>query len=188
MANTIGGLGEYARRSTVKVTIVPGTSAIGDRRRARSGSGGSCGAPVSGSRRPTKPNFQSLAAAGGRRRHARRLGAAGRLDREHAPPREELAVRHRRAGRDLVRDRRARGRNDAIASVVRNRSTSAPSASTTSAITCPGSAASSAAVSSSAGMGGAGVADVAPRSSTSASFGDAEPAGERARPRARACR
>ena len=64
-----------------------------------------------------------------------------------------------RAAGDLRRRRAGPGDQPARASVVRKSRTSAPSASTTSAMTWPGSAASSAAVSRKAGLGGAGVAD-----------------------------
>ena len=62
------------------------------------------------------------------------------------------------------------GRYEPIASVVRNNSTSAPSASTTSAITWPGSAVSSAFVSSSAACAVPVLPTVAARSSAIAAF------------------
>src|SRR5438477_8329249 len=58
MPKITGGLSEYTRWSIVYVTIVPGTSAIAMESDPL-GNGGICGAPVSGSARPTKPYFQS---------------------------------------------------------------------------------------------------------------------------------
>src|SRR4051812_7605776 len=90
MAKITGGLSEYTRWSIVNVTIVPGTSAIGTGALPL-GNGGICGAPESGSARPTKPYFQSpdrpAADDDGRGGSGRRGGAAG----GHPPPDRELA-------------------------------------------------------------------------------------------------
>jgi hypothetical protein len=65
-ANTTGGDCEYASESSVKVTTVAGTSAIGAGSMSSTlpptndtRAGGRCSAPVSRSREPTKPYFQS---------------------------------------------------------------------------------------------------------------------------------
>src|SRR6185436_6462985 len=54
------------------------------------------------------PSVSAIGAAGGRRRDARGFGPARRLDRDHAPPREELAVGEIAARADL-RGHRPRG-------------------------------------------------------------------------------
>ena len=63
----IGGLGEYAIRSTVNVLMVASTSAIGAASMSSwwalvndTRAGGRCRAPDSRSRLPSKPNFQSF--------------------------------------------------------------------------------------------------------------------------------
>ena len=107
-----------------------------------------------------------LAARGGRRRHARRLGPARRLDREHAPPREELAVRAAAPpaatcaaiGRARPVRRRARRWRGTGARRRRRRAR-------TSATTCPGSACSSSAASSSPGCAAPALPTVGARSS-----------------------
>src|SRR5581483_8311753 len=96
-----------------------------------------------------------LAPGRGARRHTLRLGTARRLEGHHPAPREELAVPDRRAGL-----------YDATASVARNSITSAPSASTTSAMSWPGSAVSSADVRRRDGWAAPVLPTVAARSST----------------------
>ena len=149
--------------------------------------GGRCSAPVSRSREPTKPNFQSSLRPAADAETPGRLGPARRLDREHAAPREELAVGERRAGRDLRRRPGAPAGTPRCASVVRNTSTSAPSASDDQRDR-PGPAAArlERAASSSAGCAAPVLPTVAARSSTTRLRRDAEPLGER-RATARAC-
>ena len=97
--------------------------------------------------RTDEPELPFLGAHRRRRRDPARLGATRRLDGDRAAPREELAVRHRAAVRDLRGDR-ARARTGRSASVARNSNTSAPSLHDTNATICPGSACSSSETSS----------------------------------------
>ena len=84
--------------------MVPATSLIGTASPPL-GSGGSCGAPVSGSRRPAKAYFQSslrrAALADIRDGSGRRGGSIG----QPAAPGKELPVGHLRAARELIGDR-----------------------------------------------------------------------------------
>ena len=148
--------------------------------------GGRCNVPVLRSREPTKRELPVLGAAGGGGRHAGGLGPAGRLDGDHAAPGEELAVRQLAAGGDLRRRRSARTDTRPIASVVRNSRTSAPSASTTSAMTWPGSACSSALASSSPGWAAPVLPTVDRQVVDDRAVGSAEPSSSSART-ARAC-
>ena len=93
-----------------------GRGDVGHRRRLHvvdRATGRSTRAPAAGAARrccgpcePTNAELPVLGAPGRGRRHAGRLGPARRLDRDHAAPREELAVREIAAGFDL-RARRA---------------------------------------------------------------------------------
>ena len=160
---------------------MPGTSAIAAEP-VPPGSGGSCGASVSGSRRPTKPNFHSSCRADAdaetRPGSGRRGGSTG------STPRQARNLPYA-TGRPLATWSATAdaGRYVAVAPVVRNKSTSAPSAITTNAITWPGAVdavasrdaasrdiASSVAARRSAGWAAPVLPTVAPRSSTSASF------------------
>ena len=125
----------------------PGPAAGGWRRSSRS-------------REPTNPNFQSSLRAAAEADGPRRLGAAGRLDGEHAlarpgtcrrapgrrPPTWSATVRAGAHGGDRLGGPEQRGRR-------RRRPA------TTSATTWPGSACSSSGGEQQAGLGGAGVAD-----------------------------
>ena len=84
-ANTIGGLGDQASRSTVKVTTVPVASAIGSGSEPGPGFGGSCTSPSS-LRLPTKPYFHSSLRAAAdddtRAGSGRRGGSAASIPRQ----------------------------------------------------------------------------------------------------------
>ena len=182
-------------RSIVSSAIVPCTSAIGAGSMSSIASPTARRAPAAGAARRSSgranrrtPYFQSSVRPDDRRRDAVGFGAARRLD---LSPRRATRGTCRTAGRRAcsICDATVRaGAYDAIASVARNNSTSAPSASTTSAITCPGCACSSASASSSAACALPVLPTVDERSSTSASFATPSRAAIARGPRGRACR